>query len=81
VPGIEPRGVFGLRHRSLAAPVDGSASQMAHGFGRSTSAESGAPPDPGARMNAMREPSAFQRGETSRDVDGATHRIGVESFA
>jgi hypothetical protein len=42
--------------------------------------ESGAPPLPGDRTNAMRDPSGDQRGDASREDDGEIQRIEVESF-
>ena len=80
MPGTEPRGVSGLCQRFHALSLVASASQIAHGLGRSTSAESGAPPLPARRTKAMRVPSGDQRGEPSRAVAGAIQWIGVESL-
>jgi hypothetical protein len=41
---------------------------------------SGAPPAPGRRTKAICRPSGDQRGEESREVEGASQSIGCESF-
>src|ERR1041384_8388482 len=81
VLGTEPASVSGDFHSRCAAPVAASPVQISHGFGRGGSNESGAPPAPGSRTNAMRFPSGDQRGERSRANAGASHVIAVLSFA
>jgi hypothetical protein len=89
VDGTEPRSVGGACQSRRAehpwsavgearhAPT--SAVQTPHAWCRATSSESTAPPAPGRRTKASRAPSGDQRGDPSRDVEGAIHRTGVES--
>src|SRR5262249_41086692 len=49
---------------------------IAHGDSASASGERGVPPAPGCRRNAILLPSGDQTGDESREVDGATYRIG-----
>ena len=58
----------------------GEAAQMHFAGKRGGSKESGAPPVPGRRTNAIRFPSGDQRGDRSRANAGASHVIGVLSF-
>src|SRR5258708_36040703 len=80
VGGSEPTRVSGDFWSRSAAPVIASAVQVSHGFGRGGSSESGAPPVPGNRTNAIRRPSGDQRGERSRANAGASQVIAVVSF-
>src|SRR5712691_2699289 len=80
VVGTEPVSVVGDFQSRCAAPVIASAVQISHGLGRGGSNESGAPPAPGSRTNAMRRPSGDQRGERSRANAGASHVSAVVSF-
>src|SRR5687767_1499546 len=80
VLGTEPRSVSGLDQTRRAAPLATSATQMPHGVGRRANTESEGPPLPGRRTNAISRPLGDQRGLPSRAVEGAIHRIGVESF-
>src|SRR5216110_1354782 len=80
VVGTEPASVSGDFQTLSAAPVVASAVQISHGLGRGGSRESGAPPAPGSRTNAIRRPSGDQRGDRSRANAGASQVMGVLSF-
>src|SRR5436309_6697318 len=80
VDGTEPDSVSGDFQSRPAAPVAASAVQISHGLGRGGSRESGAPPAPGRRTNAMRFPSGDQRGDRSRANAGASQVTGVLSL-
>src|SRR5712691_1436163 len=80
VVGTEPTSVSADFQSRCAAPVVASAVQISHGFGLGGSNESGAPPAPGNRTNAMRCPSGDQRGDRSRANAGASQVIAVLSF-
>jgi len=54
---------------------------MAHGTCFGWRIGAGAPPVPGRRTNATRVPSGDQRGEESREVDGASQRMGACGLA
>ena len=62
------------------SPLLASAIHIAHRDGRSTRIESGAPPLPGVRMNAMLRPSGDQRGEPSRNVLAEGAVVAIEPF-
>src|SRR5213593_3159429 len=53
-----------------------SATKIFHGKSARARGERGVPPAPGCRRNAILRPSADQAGNESRDVEGATKRIG-----
>src|SRR5512141_2073999 len=79
-PCVDGADFGGAFHNSFVWPVFASPLQIAHFLSRRTRRESGAPPLPGERTNAIRAPSGDQRGDASRDGDGASQRIEVESF-
>ena len=79
VEGTEPGRVSGDFQSRFASPLAASAVQIAHGVGRGNSTGSGAPPVPGRRTKARRRPSGDQRGEPSREVEGAIQTMGAVS--
>src|SRR2546427_7080751 len=81
VDGTDAASVAADFHSGCPDPVAASAVQISQGFGRGGNKESGAPPVPGRRTNAIRRPSGDQRGERSRANAGASHVIAVLSFA
>ena len=80
VVGAEPASVSGDFQSRSATPLVASAVQISHGLGRGGSKESGAPPAPGSRTNAIRFPSGDQRGDRSRANAGPSQVTGVLSF-
>src|SRR5881397_1609679 len=80
VVGTEPGSVSGDFQSRCATPVVASPVQISQGLGRGGSKESGAPPAPGSLTNATRRPSGDQRGDRSRENDGARNAIAVLSF-
>src|SRR5690348_3510544 len=78
VDGYDLSGAFQTR---VTFPFDASAVQIDQRRLCRTSNESGAPPRPGVRTNAIRFPSGDQRGDASTDDDGDNHSIDVESLS
>src|SRR6267143_1967972 len=80
VVGTEPVSVVDDFQSRCAVPVVASAVQISHGRGLAGRSESGAPPAPGIRTNAIRRPSGDQRGDWSRANAGASQVIAELSF-